>query len=45
MSLKRQLLKLAVLCLLISLAAWYAFSGPLGTPVPAPPAWPWPLLP
>ncbi len=34
-SLKWQLFKLFLLVLLIGLAAWYALSGPLGTPVPA----------
>ncbi|MBL8057660.1 MAG: hypothetical protein JNK29_13235 [Anaerolineales bacterium] len=41
MSLKRQFVKLAVMIALIAAAAWYALSGPLNTPVPAPPPAGW----
>jgi hypothetical protein len=47
MSLKRQLFKLVIMFALIGAAAWYALSGPLNTPVPAPPppAWVEPAAP
>lgn len=47
MSLKRQLLKLVIMFALIGVAAWYALSGPLNSPVPAPPpaAWVTPAAP
>lgn len=37
MSLRQQVLRLAVVCLMIGLAAWYALSGLLDRPLPAPP--------